>query len=241
MDAGAPDLAAPIVVLTGAGVSTDSGIPDFRSRGGVWDKFDPAEFTIDRFHADPDTFWARRARLIAAMDYLNAEPNEAHNVLARAVADGRIALLITQNVDGLHAKAGTPADRLVEVHGNGRWSMCTGCGRRYPVEEALARQQDGRAPRCDCHGILKPGVVLFGEPVEHIGTAMRAVADCATLVVAGTSLTVWPVAGLAAQALDQGAALVICNRDPTPFDDAATIHRGPVSQSLARLFPSPAR
>ncbi len=230
-------LPGPVVVLTGAGVSTESGIPDFRSKGGVWDQFDPMEFTIERFHADPDAFWARRARLIAAMDYLKAKPNEAHHVLARAVADGRVKCLITQNVDGLHAKAGTPGDRLIEVHGNGRKTVCMDCGRRLPVEEALARQRDARAPRCDCSGVLKPDVVLFGEPVERIMEAMAVVADCRTLVVAGTSLSVWPVAGLAAQALDQGAALVVCNRDPTPFDASATVKRGPVSQSLAELFP----
>ncbi len=230
-------LAGPVVVLTGAGVSTESGIPDFRSKGGVWDQFDPMEFTIDRFRADPDEFWVRRARLIAAMDYLKAEPNEAHRVLALAVADGRISCLITQNVDGLHAKAGTPVDRLIEVHGNGRNVVCMACGQRVPVEDALALQVGGRAPHCPCSGVLKPDVVLFGEPVHRMNRAMEAVSQCATLVVAGTSLSVWPVAGLAAQALDQGADLVICNRDPTPFDHQAVVRRGPVSQTLAQLFP----
>jgi NAD-dependent deacetylase len=231
----------PVVVLTGAGVSTASGIPDFRSKGGLWDTFDPMEFTIARFHEDPARFWARRAAYIAAARHLDAEPNAGHLALARAARDGRVALVVTQNVDGLHAKAGTPPERLLELHGNGHHAACLRCGAREPIRGALAAvaARPGAAPSCArCGGLLKPGVVLFGEAVGRMQEAAAAVAAARTLVVAGTSLQVYPAAGLVDVARSAGARVVLLNREPTAYDAvAAEVRRGPVEDELARLFP----
>ena len=234
-------LEPPVVVLTGAGVSTASGIPDFRSKGGLWDTFDPMEFTLQRFHADPARFWARRAAYITAARHLDAKPNRGHLALARAVADGRVATLVTQNVDGLHQAAGTPPERLIEVHGNGRTAVCLGCGRHEPVQDVLAAVQARPhvAPTClACAGLLKPGVVLFGESVPRMLEATAAVARARTLVAAGTSLQVYPAAGLVDQMLGQGGRLVVLNRDETGYDaHAHAVRRGPVEDELAALFP----
>ncbi len=223
-----------LVVLTGAGLSTESGIPDFRSPGGVWERFDAGAFHISRFQADPDGFWQDRAQLIAAMDYLDAEPNEAHRLLAQAAQDGVLAMLVTQNVDGLHAKAGTPADRLLEVHGNGSRCVCMKCFSRVPVKQVLPALTR-HAPRCRCGGVLKPDVVLFGEPVHLLPAAQAAVSQASELLVAGTSLQVFPVAGLVDLALQDGIPVHIVNRDPTPYDTvAASVWRGPMAEGIAR-------
>ncbi len=222
---------APVhVVLTGAGLSTDAGIPDFRSPGGVWERFDPMEFHIDRFHADPARFWQRRAKLIAAMDYLDVQPTEAHILLADAARDGW--RIITQNVDGLHAAAGTPAARLLEIHGNGRNTVCIDCGAKEPVEDTLARHVEGIAPRCDCSGLLKPDVVLFGEPVHGMVPAMEWVQDASHLLVIGTSLQVHPAAGLVGLAAADDTPITIVNRDPTPYDSLATVVQGDIQDNL---------
>lgn len=226
------------LVLTGAGISTESGIPDFRSPGGVWDRFDPDEFTIRRFHTDPAAFWDRRAALVAAMDYLDAEPNEAHRLLAEACLDGRVDHVITQNVDGLHAQAGTPPDKLLEVHGNGRRTICMTCRGREDVRKTLARRVTGEAPMCtECGGVMKPDVVLFGEPVEAMPAAEALVVEADTLIVVGSSLHVHPVAGLAGLAASTGARLIILNRDPTPYDAIAhDVDHRPVSESLGSFL-----
>lgn len=257
----------PTVVLTGAGLSTASGIPDFRSAGGIWERFDPDAFTIQRFRDDPAGFWRRRARLIAEMGTLDARPNPAHACLAQAAQEERVACIVTQNVDGLHQAAGTPPHRLIEVHGNGNVSRCVDCFQTEPVQETLARLEapvprqevqpsrqgamreataaaapphPGRgAPRCQaCGGHVKPDVVLFGEPVTRLPEAAQAVADARSLVVVGSSLQVHPVAGLVDLALGQRCGLWILNRDATPYDDDATVVRGDILESVPRLFGS---
>jgi NAD-dependent deacetylase len=231
----------PVVVLTGAGVSTASGIPDFRGKGGLWATFDPMEFTVQRFHADPAAFWGRRAAYITAAGHLDAMPNRGHLALARAAADGRVTAIVTQNVDGLHGKAGTPPDRLVEVHGNGSRAVCLRCGAKEPIAAVLATVQarPGQAPTCAaCGGLLKPDVVLFGEAVTAMPEAAALVGRARTLVVAGTSLQVHPAAGLVDLALARGARVLLLNREPTGYDGfAAHVRRGPVEDELARLFP----
>jgi NAD-dependent deacetylase len=233
------DLPEPVVAFTGAGVSTASGIPDFRSKGGLWDTFDPMEFTIQRFHADPAGFWARRAAYITAAGHLDAQPNRGHLALAAAARDGRVAAIVTQNVDGLHGKAGTPTDRLIEVHGNGSRAVCLRCGAKEGIGAVLAGLRPGIAPTCGaCGGLLKPDVVLFGEAVTAMPEAAARVAAARTLVVAGTSLQVYPAAGLVDLALANGARVLLLNRDPTPFDGRATeVRRGPVEDELVNLFP----
>jgi NAD-dependent deacetylase len=234
-------LEAPVVVLTGAGVSTASGIPDFRSKGGLWDTFDPMEFTIQRFHADPAGFWSRRVAYITAAKHLDATPNRGHLALAKAAQDGRIEAIVTQNVDGLHGKAGTPPGRLLEVHGNGSLAVCLRCGAKEPIAGVLADVQAApkRAPTCAaCGGLLKPDVVLFGEAVTAMPEAAALVARARTLVVAGTSLQVHPAAGLVDLALARGARVVLLNREPTAYDGSASeVLRGPVEDELARMFP----
>lgn len=229
----------PIVVFTGAGVSTASGIPDFRSQGGLWDTFDAMEFTIQRFHQDPARFWERRAAYITAAGHLDAAPNAGHLALARAARDGRVHAIVTQNVDGLHGKAGTPPERLVEVHGNGRQARCLRCGAAEPIRQVLGALRPGVAPACRaCGGLLKPDVVLFGEAVGRMPEAAALVAAARTLVVAGTSLQVYPAAGLVDMALAAGARVLLLNREPTAYDGrAAEVRRGPVEDELARLFP----
>jgi NAD-dependent deacetylase len=229
----------PVVVLTGAGVSTASGIPDFRSKGGLWDTFDPMEFTIARFHQDPARFWERRAAYITSARHLDAQPNGGHLALARAARDGRVDSIVTQNVDGLHLKAGTPPERLVEVHGNGSRARCLSCAATEPIAQVLAALRPGVAPTClACAGLLKPDVVLFGEAVPRMAEASLRVGRARTLVVAGTSLQVYPAAGLVDLALSNGARVVLLNREATAYDAlAAEVHRGPAEDELARLFP----
>ncbi len=226
-----------IVAFTGAGLSTAAGIPDFRSPGGVWERFDPMEFHIERFHADPADFWERRARLIAAMDYLDVEPTKAHHVLA-AAARKHGWRIVTQNVDGLHALAGTPPEQLVELHGNGRRTICIDCGQKEAVEDTLAKRRDGQAPRCPCGGVLKPDVVLFGEPVVRMPQAMEWIQDADALLVAGTSLQVHPAAGLVDVARACDVPITIVNRDPTPYDAWATTVRGELDEALPTLVAS---
>lgn len=234
----APALEPPVVVLTGAGLSTASGIPDYRSADGMWKRFGPDEFTIDAFLTDPDRFWARRRVLTREMRILDAEPNAGHRVLAEAVKAGRVACIITQNIDGLHTKAGTPPDKLLEVHGNAAQVVCMDCGTKEPTASAIDRMDGDKAPRCRaCGGYVKPDVVLFGERVELIEPAAEAAAAARTFVAAGTSLQVYPVAGLVDVALRSGASLILLNRDPTPYDDQADhVRRGPAEAELVALF-----
>lgn len=231
-------LAAPVVALTGAGLSTASGIPDYRSRDGIWERFDPAEFTIQRFHEDPARFWDRRARLVAAMGVLDAEPNAAHHALAAAARAGLVAHVITQNVDGLHDRAGTPPERLLRLHGDGTRARCLGCGGREELRAVLARRVDGVAPTCrSCDGLLKPDVVLFGEPVALMPRAAALVAGAGTLLVAGTSLRVHPANGLVDVALAAGADVVVVDRADTAYDGRATrVVRGAVEVEVPRLL-----
>jgi NAD-dependent deacetylase len=208
----------PCVVLTGAGVSTESGIPDFRSDSGIWAQYDPYEVaSIEAFHRDPKRVWefyAHRLDVLAA-----AAPNPAHAALAELEALGLVQAVITQNVDRLHAAAGSRD--VIEVHGSIAAAVCLGCGRREEhVRELLP------LPRCaDCGAVLKPGVVMFGEllPVEAIDRATALAQSAELLLVVGTSLEVWPVAGLPDETLAHGGKLAIVNRDPTPYDARAEL------------------
>jgi NAD-dependent deacetylase len=208
----------PCVVLTGAGVSTESGIPDFRSAGGVWAQYDPYEVaSIEAFQRDPERVWEFYARRLDVL--ADAEPNPAHVALAELESRGLVQAVITQNVDGLHAAAGSRD--VIEVHGSIATAVCLACGRREEhVRELLP------LPRCaDCRAVLKPGVVMFGEllPVGAIDRATALAQDAGLLLVVGTSLEVWPVAGLPEETLLHGRKLAIVNRDPTPYDARAEL------------------
>lgn len=219
--------AEDIVVFTGAGVSTESGIPDFRSPGGFWTKFDPDDFTLEKFMNNPETRRKQWRFLLSGDRFLNACPNAAHEAIAELERLGRLNCVITQNIDNLHQKAGNSPEKVFELHGNMQWIRCLGCGRRYRVEGFL--RGDGNpeeAPVCGfCSGILKPDVIFFGEalPEETLLEANRRASNCDLLLVVGSSLVVYPAAYMPLYAKQAGAGLVIVNLSPTPADRIADV------------------
>jgi NAD-dependent protein deacetylase/lipoamidase len=226
----------PCVVLTGAGISTESGIPDFRSPSGIWAKYDPMEYaTITAFRRDPVKVWefyALRFELLTA-----AEPNPGHLALAELERRGLVTAVVTQNIDGLHTRAGSHA--VVEVHGSIRSASCLDCGERVPLEEVIAALRDAPAPPCpQCGAVLKPDVVMFGEllPALAIDRAIELARLAGLLLVIGSSLEVHPVAGLTGETVSAGGALAIVNRGETPFDHLASVRiDGGAGETLSAL------
>lgn len=224
-----PDVASDLeeashaVALTGAGLSTASGIPDFRSEGGIWDEFDPDEFRYRRFRADPERFWERRVEMHEAVYGGDIRPNPAHEALAALEADGHLDAVITQNIDGLHAAAGT--DTLIELHGNAERVVCESCGRQTAGGPVRERVRDGELPpRCSiCEGVLKPDVVLFGEelPREAMQRAQDHATEAAFFLAAGSSLSVEPAASLPRTAARSGATLALVNLEETQASSVA--------------------
>jgi len=216
-----------LVVFTGAGISTESGIPDFRSPGGIWDRFDPDDFTIDKFLASAR---CRRLQWQLFSDGLltdKAEPNQAHLAIAGLHRLGKLDCVITQNIDNLHQKAGVPDEKVFELHGNMRWAICLDCGRRFSFEEIASRLAAGEdIPDCPvCHGMLKPDIVMFGEqlPERALDGAARHASDADVFVVIGSTLTVYPAAYMPVYAVRSGANLVIINLSETPLDSQAAV------------------
>jgi NAD-dependent deacetylase len=216
-----------IVVFTGAGISTESGIPDFRSPGGIWSRYDPEDFTIQRFlsgRVARKNIWKMSAEsgLLA-----KAEPNSAHFAIAKLHNVGKLDCVITQNIDNLHQKAGVPDAAVFELHGNMEWVVCLGCRRRFPMPEVLQRIREVlEVPDCpDCHGILKPDAVFFGEalPQETLQEAIRRSRNCDFFVVIGSTLVIYPAAYIPTYAVEAGAKLAIINLTETPFDHYATV------------------
>jgi len=225
----------PCVVLTGAGVSTESGIPDFRSPTGLWAKFDPLEYgSIEAFRADPGKVWSFYKPRVAMLT--EAEPNAAHLALAELERLGFVRAVVTQNIDLLHERAGSR--EVVEVHGSIRSATCPSCGAREPLERVLELLAEADAPACpSCGALLKPDVVFFGEllPVDAIERAAALARAASLLLVVGSALEVYPVAGLPEQTLQAGGALAIVNRGPTPFDAQATLR---VEGSAGEVLPA---
>lgn len=224
----------PALVLTGAGMSTESGIPDFRSAQGIWAEVDPMEVaSIDAFRRDPVRVWQWYGPRIHGL--LAAEPNAGHRALAELERGGHVRAVVTQNIDTLHTRAGS-AD-VVEVHGSIRRFDCLACGAAVTLDDVLAQLEEREAPVCPlCTAILKPGVVMFGEllPADAFLRAERLAEEAGVLVAVGSSLQVWPVASLPAVALRAGGALAIVNDEPTGYDaDAALIVRGRAAEALA--------
>jgi NAD-dependent deacetylase len=225
-----------VVALTGAGISVPSGIPDFRTPGtGLWENVDPMEVAhIDVFRRDPERFWHFYGDRFQTLE--DKRPNGAHLALARLEAAGLLAAVITQNIDRLHARAGTRA--LVEVHGTIDHSSCLVCGSRFPLAEVRSRQRADAAgvPRCECGQPLKPDVVLFGEylPEEALRRAQALAASADLLLCIGSSLEVYPVGQLPAVTLAGGGQLAIVTQGRTPFDGRATVRAtGDVVDELA--------
>ncbi len=241
------EAAQRVVALTGAGISTDSGIPDFRGPQGVWTKNPLAEklSNIHYYLADPEVrkaSWQNRLNSPA----WNARPNAGHLALVELEKRRKLHALITQNIDELHQIAGNSPDRVIEVHGSLRRFMCWGCGMRGPMRLVLERVRAGEEdPRCrDCGGILKSDTISFGQQLvpEVIDRAMRAAAEADFFIAVGTSLQVYPVAGAVDLARAAGARIVIVNAQPTPFDEVAdAVFNQPISEILPAMLGSGAR
>jgi NAD-dependent deacetylase len=233
--------ARSVVVLTGAGISTDSGIPDFRGPQGIWTTNPEAQryFEFDVYMSEPDVR-VRAWQMRRGDPVWSARPNAGHRALVDLHRTGRLRMLLTQNVDGLHQRAGTPPERLLELHGGIREVECMGCSRRQPTEAVFARLDDGEddPPCLECGGILKTATIAFGQNLrQSVLAAAEYSTDAADLFLAiGTSLQVYPAAALPARATRAGARLVVVNAGATPYDDEAdAVLRDPISEVLPPL------
>jgi NAD-dependent deacetylase len=225
----------PCVVLTGAGVSTESGIPDFRSPTGLWAQVDPMEYgSIEAFRRDPVKVWSFYKPRVSMLT--EAEPNAGHLALAELEQLGFVQAVVTQNIDLLHERAGSR--KVVEVHGSIRTSTCPGCGERYPLERVLELLAASDAPECpSCGEILKPDVVFFGELLAPaaIDRAFELARSARLLLVVGSALEVYPVAGLPLETTGAGGELAIVNRGPTAFDGEASLR---IEGSAGEILPA---
>lgn len=219
--------AKKIVVFTGAGISTESGIPDFRSPGGIWDRFDPDDFTYQKFVSSLETRRKQWQLLSLGAVIANIEPNPAHYAIAELYRLGKLDCVITQNIDNLHRKAGVPEDRIFELHGNMQWARCLNCHQRFPMEEILPRIKEGiEVPECpNCRGMLKPDAVFFGEqlPQRTLIEATHRSQNCDLFIVVGSTLVVYPAAYMPVYAKEAGAKIAIVNLTPTDLDQYATV------------------
>lgn len=231
-----------ILVFTGAGMSTESGIPDFRSPGGVWSRYDPSDFYYDKIVGDSRTrqrYWQMSSEFYQGMR--DARPNAGHLALKTLEDTGRLLAIVTQNVDGLHHKAGNSADKIIEVHGTVATVSCLSCGDRHDRDTIEDRLRSGeKIPTCTrCGGILKPDTVSFGQamPADKMERAFALAQQSDLCLVLGSSLVVYPAASIPVHALRSGAKLLIINRDETPMDPEAhlVIHRE-IGETLHRML-----
>jgi len=231
-----------VVILSGAGISTESGIPDFRGPQGVWTRDPEAEKLSNIHYYMSDARIRKKAwqtRLVHPA--WEARPNAGHDAIVALEKAGKLHALITQNIDGLHQKAGSSPERVIEVHGTVLSVICMECGWKGPMQETLQRLLTGEDdPPCrDCGGILKSDTISFGQNLvpEVIDRALRAAAESDCLIAVGTSLQVYPVAGAVPEAKAAGARVIIVNAEPTPFDDIAdAVLREPIGQVLPRIL-----
>jgi NAD-dependent deacetylase len=215
-----------IVAFTGAGISTESGIPDFRSPGGIWTRYKPIYFD-DFMSSDEMRRESWRRKFATDETMLKAEPNAGHRALAKLVEQGRMSAIITQNVDGLHQRSGVPDSKVIELHGNATYASCLDCGHRHELEPIRkAFLGSGKLPLCvKCDGIVKTATISFGQAMPEIpmARAQDQTMSCDLFIVLGSSLVVYPAAGFPRIAKRKGAKLVILNRDPTDQDEDADV------------------
>ncbi|EST38171.1 NAD-dependent deacetylase [Streptomycetaceae bacterium MP113-05] len=233
-----------VAILSGAGISTDSGIPDYRGPQGLWKRDPEAEklVTYEAYMTDPD-IRRRSWRMRRDSPLWAARPNGAHEAVARLERSGMPVRVITQNVDGLHQAAGVPERKILELHGTSRSVVCTGCDARGTMADALARVEAGEDdPACErCGGVLKSATVMFGQSLDPqvLGQALTVAKACDVFVAVGTSLQVQPAASLAGLAAEHGARLIIVNAEPTPYDTlASAVVRDPIGVALPSLLDS---
>ncbi len=220
--------AQKVIVFTGAGVSTESGIPDFRSPGGVWHKYNPADFYYQKFLSSEEArekYWQMSREFYEPLH--NAQPNPAHKAVVELEKMGKLDCVITQNIDNLHQKAGNSPEKVIELHGTAISVSCLSCRKKYPREEIQSWLVSGiKVPKCTvCGGILKPDTVSFGQPMPPRETeeAFQRARNCDLFIVIGSSLVVQPAAMVPLEAKDHGAKLVIINREPTYHDAYADV------------------
>jgi len=232
-----------VIVFSGAGLSTESGIPDFRSPGGVWDKYNPEDFYFQNFlasEASREKYWQMATEMWEPIK--KAQPNLAHLAIAELEKFGKLDCVITQNIDGLHFRAGNSEEKVIQLHGTAIFVSCLSCQKRYDRDEIQERIKNGqRAPRCDdCDGLLKPATISFGQsmPERETQEAYHRSSLSDLFIVIGSSLVVQPAASMPLVAKRNGAKLVIINRDPTPYDDLADIvihgQAGPTMANILR-------
>ncbi len=232
-----------IVVFTGAGLSTESGIPDFRSPGGIWDRYNPEDFYYQKFissEASREKYWQMATEMYEPMK--QAQPNLAHLAIAEMERLERLDCVITQNIDGLHLKAGNSPDRVIELHGTAMHVTCLTCKKPYDRHSVQKKIKEGvKAPSCeDCGGPLKPATISFGQsmPEKETQEAYRRSSRCDLFIVIGSSLVVQPAASMPVVAKQSGAKLVIINRDPTPCDEMADLlihtEAGPTMEKILK-------
>lgn len=230
------------VAFSGAGLSTESGIPDFRSPGGVWDRYNPEDFNFQNFltsEASREKYWEMATEMYEPMK--KAQPNLAHLAIAEMEKLGKLDCVITQNIDGLHFKAGNSEEKVIQLHGTAIYVSCLNCGKKYDRDGIQERLRKGlKVPYCDdCHGPLKPATISFGQsmPERETQEAYHRSSLCDLFIVIGSSLVVQPAASMPLVAKRNGAKLVIINRDPTPYDDMADIViHGQAGQTMARIM-----
>jgi NAD-dependent deacetylase len=237
-----------ILVFVGAGLSTESGIPDFRSPGGVWDKYDPSDFYFERIVSSEsarEKYWKMSTEFWGPMK--DALPSRGHLAILKLEAIGKLIGIVTQNIDNLHHKTGNSPDKIIEIHGNAFTVSCLSCGKKYDRHRIQERLQSGvKVPYCDdCSGILKPDTVSFGQsmPQDKMALAYRLAGECDLCIVLGSSLVVYPAAYIPMHAVEEGSKLMIINRDETGLDSKADLvihdsigeHFGEMVDRLATL------
>jgi len=233
--------AKKILIFSGAGMSTESGIPDFRSPGGVWSKYDPSDFYFDKIISSEkarERYWEMSTEFYDTMK--DAVPNPAHLAIRAIEESGKLLAIVTQNIDNLHHKVGNSPERIIEIHGTAFSVSCLSCGKKYDRDDIQERLNSGvKVPYCDdCAGILKPDTISFGQamPEDKMADALMYARECDLCIVLGSSLVVYPAASVPAHAVQNGARLIIINRDETPLDaEADLVCHESLSKALGQM------